>query len=207
MFSKFLLEKSAPAHFGTQMSALGKSVNERTKRALNDSEFANFRAKFDDFLKNFDGIYLNGDYEQIAKRFVSSRLSKALKTLKNVFNELDEKSEITRFHDARIDLKKVRYELEFFVRMYDSSALGELYKKIKSEQESFGRLQDISIWQNFIAIYQRASDKNNESFGYLLSLNNELAKQTNSIKSEILGRKGEFIQSIKKAISKIKIYK
>ena len=207
VFSKFLLEKSAPAHFGTQMSALGKSVNERTKRALNDSEFANFRAKFDDFLKNFDGIYLNGDYEQIAKRFVSSRLSKALKTLKNVFNELDEKSEITRFHDARIDLKKVRYELEFFVRMYDSSALGELYKKIKSEQESFGRLQDISIWQNFIAIYQRASDKNNESFGYLLSLNNELAKQTNSIKSEILGRKGEFIKSIKKAISKIKIYK
>ncbi|MDA3055259.1 MULTISPECIES: CYTH and CHAD domain-containing protein [unclassified Campylobacter] len=207
VFSKFLVQNSAPAHFGAQMDALGRSINERTKRALSDAEFDKFRAKFEDFLKNLGGIYLSPEYEKIAKKFISNRLNKALKALRGVISELNEKSEIAKFHDARIYLKKVRYELEFCARIYESARISEAYKQVKIAQESFGALQDVSIWQNFIAMYQKASDKNDESFKYLLALNNELIAKTKSLKSEILAHKDEFLKSIKKAIAKIKIYR
>ena len=115
-------------------------------------------------------------------------------------------SPLQTFHDARIGLKRLRYALEIFARSFDEGCVRGLFKRTKAACEDFGALQDISVWQNFIAIYQKASDKSGVAFAYLLALDARLNDRRAELEEKILNEKEALLRALKRSLRKIKAY-
>jgi CHAD domain-containing protein len=56
-------------------------------------------------------------------------------------------------HDLRIDCKKLRYLLEFFVSLFPAEEMKQLIKQLKGLQENLGDFNDLSVQQEFLGDY------------------------------------------------------
>ena len=164
VFAEFLKADDAPASFLQQLNLIAKRSEDKILEFLSSAEFADLNGAISGFLSGVDGIYARSEYEKISKKFASARLCKLIKSLRAELKNLQQGSSLQAFHDARIGLKRLRYALEIFARSFDEGCVRELFKRTKAACEDFGALQDISVWQNFIAIYQKASDKSGVAF-------------------------------------------
>jgi CHAD domain-containing protein len=58
-----------------------------------------------------------------------------------------------RLHELRIDCKKLRYLLEFFISLFPEDQMKILVKQLKRLQENLGDFNDLSVQQEFLTGY------------------------------------------------------
>ena len=206
VFAEFLKADDAPASFLQQLNLIAKRSEDKILEFLSSAEFADLNGAISGFLSGADGIYARSEYEKISKKFASARLCKLIKNLRAELKNLKQGSSLQAFHDARIGLKRLRYALEIFARSFDEGCVRELFKRTKVACEDFGALQDISMWRNFIAIYQKASDKSGVAFAYLLALDTRLNDRRAELEEKILNEKEPLLRALKRSLRKIKAY-
>ena len=206
VFLKFLKAEGAPTGFTEQLELIARRTADKILTYLNGAEFADLNSAFSGFLSGADGIYARSDYEKISKKFASARLCKLIKSLRRKLKDLDKSTPVQAFHDVRIGLKRLRYALEIFARNFDEGCVRGLFKRTKAACEDFGALQDISVWQNFIAMYQKAGDKNGEIFTYLLALDAKLNARADELTEKIISEKEPLLRALKRSLRKIKAY-
>ena len=206
VFLKFLKAEDAPTGFAEQLELIARRAADKILTYLNGAEVADLNSAFSGFLSGADGIYARSDYEKISKKFASARLCKLIKSLRRKLKDLDKSTPVQAFHDVRIGLKRLRYALEIFARSFDEGCVRGLFKRAKAACEDFGALQDISVWQNFIAMYQKAGDKNGEIFTYLLALDARLNARADELTEKIISEKEPLLRTLKRSLRKIKAY-
>ncbi|PID47974.1 MAG: hypothetical protein CR967_02350 [Proteobacteria bacterium] len=86
----------------------------------------------------FKGDFGDLPYKQVGARGIYRRLKKMKKKL----SLLDESVELEKFHDVRIEFKRLRYLSEFFSFCFDEFSLKKLMRVSKKMQNLFGLLQD-----------------------------------------------------------------
>ena len=207
VFAEFLKADDAPASFLQQLNLIAKRSEDKILEFLSSAEFTDLNGAISGFLNGADGIYARSEYEKISKKFASARLCKLIKNLRAELKNLKQGSSLQAFHDARIGLKRLRYALEIFARSFDEGCVRDLFKRTKAACEDFGALQDISVWRNFIAIYQKASDKSGVAFAYLLALDARLNDRRTELEEKILNEKEALLRALKRSLRKIKAYK
>ena len=206
VFLKFLKAEGASTGFAEQLELIARRAADKILTYLNGAEFTDLSGAISGFLNGADGIYARSEYEKISKKFASARLCKLIKSLRAELKNLKQGSLLQAFHDARIGLKRLRYALEIFARSFDECCVRELFKRTKAACEDFGVLQDISVWQNFISIYQKASDKSGVAFAYLLALDARLNDRRAELEEKILNEKEALLRALKRSLRKIKAY-
>ncbi|MEY4505027.1 MAG: hypothetical protein RL154_1324, partial [Pseudomonadota bacterium] len=106
-------------------------------------EYTNICNVFTNFieLNSAHGKHANDNIAQL----VAKKIKKLHKKLLADGSSLSIESEDTLFHELRIDCKKLRYLLEFFESVLDSTKAQLAIKLIKNLQTILGNFQDLSI--------------------------------------------------------------
>ncbi len=84
---------------------------------------------------------------------VSNQIFKRYKKAKRICELLNDKLTDSKFHQLRIELKKLRYMIEVFSPLYGVSATRKILTQLKNFQNHAGRLQDIAVQIKLIHEY------------------------------------------------------
>ena len=88
------------------------------------------------------------------KSVLKSRYAKVLKR----GSLIDKKSPAEEYHAVRIDVKKLRYMMEFFSSIFDEEAYRRMASKLKSIQTVLGKHQDLDVQSRHIDSLKRHPD-------------------------------------------------
>ncbi len=80
-----------------------------------------------------------------AKEYGSLRIVKRYRRLQNKGQDLTKNSPAADFHDYRIQIKKIRYLIEFFRPAMDQEDFEKIRSNLKTVQDTFGVFQDSEI--------------------------------------------------------------
>ena len=88
------------------------------------------------------------------KPVLKSRYAKVLKR----GSLIGKKSPAQEYHAVRIDVKKLRYMMEFFSSLFDEEAYRQMASKLKSIQSILGKHQDLDVQSRHIESLKRHPD-------------------------------------------------
>ncbi len=80
-----------------------------------------------------------------AGRVLDRRLRRVRKRGKGFRNLVDE-----RFHDVRIELKKLRYATEFFSTLYTKKAVRRFVRLLRALQDDMGKINDVAVARELV---------------------------------------------------------
>jgi CHAD domain-containing protein len=83
---------------------------------------------------------------------------------------IDRDSEAERLHRLRIDCKKLRYLLEFFIELYPRAEMTRLVRALKKLQNNLGDFNDLTVQRQEMLDWQRAIDPASASSGKMRSV-------------------------------------
>ncbi|MEJ2055228.1 MAG: CHAD domain-containing protein [Calditrichaceae bacterium] len=107
---------------------------------------------------------------EIAKPVIYKQLMKVL----SLGSKIGEKSEDAKLHELRLECKKLRYLLEFFVSLFPKRNMDKFIGHLKALQDNLGSFNDYSIQQEFLHNYLSGmplkSGKNKQSIAAMGAL-------------------------------------
>ncbi len=89
-------------------------------------------------------------------------------------SRIDETSPAYEYHEVRIEVKKLRYLMEFFSSILDDEAYGEMAGKLKSIQTILGKHQDLDVQREHLKSFSELSQMHDDT---TLEALEELRKQ------------------------------
>ncbi len=84
---------------------------------------------------------------ELAGKIIHKRLRKVLRDGKKIHGATPD----AELHRLRIECKKLRYSLEFFVSLYDQQQMKRCIKQLKMLQDNLGDFNDLSVQQKMLA--------------------------------------------------------
>ncbi len=85
----------------------------------------------------------------VSKKLISKRFKK----VKLLGSAIDDSTPDDEVHELRIECKKLRYLMEFFIDLYPQSTIKGLIKNLKSLQTILGDFNDCCVQKEFLNIY------------------------------------------------------
>ncbi len=100
---------------------------------------------------NKAGVFVN-EYEtyDVAKKHVKARVNKVKKTALS----LQDETQVSGHHQMRIAVKKLRYTIETFSKLYPGM-LREEIKNLKRLQDLLGEIHDCDVWLDYIPNFEK----------------------------------------------------
>ena len=108
----------------------------------------------------------------VGKRVVVKQLQKILKKA----DALSSKSAPHKYHLVRIEIKKLRYLLEFFAPVFDQKKFTKIIAHIKQLQNILGEHQDTLVQIEYLEHFQNLSTKEQEALEFLFTYLKHKAK-------------------------------
>jgi CHAD domain-containing protein len=122
-------------------------------KAMDAPDFKNALTALDDFLDtdpaaegNVENVTPVGE---LARTVIYKRFRKIIRKGGRITADTPDEE----LHDLRIDCKKLRYLLEFFVSLFPANEMKRLIKQLKGLQENLGDFNDLSVQQEFLGDY------------------------------------------------------
>lgn len=171
------------------------SNNQSLKANFDDEDFIDLES----LLADKDGFYSTKCI--YLKPYISRVIRKEIVKIEKDLLRLSAEVENEKFHNTRVELKRLRYLLESFGAMFEITAINELFKKLKFMQELFGKLQDRDVWCDIIDMYDKG-----ELGDFLRNQKSEISVEMFEIRGEILSYRAKFLKSTKKVSRVLKAY-
>jgi CHAD domain-containing protein len=83
----------------------------------------------------------NISFADSAKIIMVNRLDNLLKVIDLFFKE----DSVENLHGVRIALRRLRYNMELFIGLFDGKKFSSLYKKVEQLQDQSGALRDLDV--------------------------------------------------------------
>ena len=115
----------------------------------------------------------------LAKRALKRQLHKVWERT----SRLNSSSKPKKYHRLRIEIKKLRYLMEFFAFVFEPKEYEKLIHKIKKIQEILGRHQDTTVQMEYL---QLLVQKNPSEKKALLSLRQHLKRKAKKLRKKFL---------------------
>ena len=198
VFYAFLKRQKRAVQIAEFIKDAGSLRGAQIAEAFKDEANVGFLRDWELFLREdsdfYDGALANSDL----KRVCAQRSRALLVGLQRKIRALNEESANECFHKIRIELKRARYVFEYFAQIFSIYGLQKYASKLKSEQETFGALQDRDVWLEILAKMpaEIRADK----------LKTKIFKQIFSLREEILAHKLKFVRQTRKISRGLKVY-
>ncbi len=134
-----LLEFLGGEEFSSEMDCLMKFAKSEDERGLDDGS--------------------KGPVIIAAKKALRLRYAKVLKKGERI----DEHSPAHEYHSLRIDIKKLRYMIEFFSSLFESDAYGEMARRLKEIQTILGKHQDLDVQREHLKNFTRIEELHDDT--------------------------------------------
>lgn len=204
LISKKEYQKIIPIEYVAELNQLFDLLE--TKRAL----------AFEEFMEKVDNLSINDSIQElnsfifhlypnnknIPEKALAPVKENADKILKDRFQKivkqgqlLNEYSDDNEIHKLRLDCKKLRYSLEFFINYYPEKRINSFIIRLKKLQDNLGQFNDLSVQMERLEFFKtefNSSHKLNNIFDLLFKL-----KTSN--KAQI---RNEFLILLKKFLSR-----
>lgn len=199
VFIDYLKEIDGSENIIKSLNFVSKNQAEDVSEFMRLDKVTNFFMDYEIFLNDENGFYKQNSFEM--KKFVGFCIrSEIIKIEKSIF-KLSAETENDRFHEVRIELKRLRYLLESFESMFDVNIIKFLIKKSKFMQDLFGELQDRDVWCDIIDMYDKGEAKE-----FLEKQKDEISVEMFEIRGEILENKAKYLKQIRKISKILKAY-
>lgn len=120
------------------------AAQEKLKGILESDEMAGILDSWENLLN--EGITDYGPlYQESAREYGSQKIIKRYRELQKDGRKLTKETPAPKFHDYRIEVKKLRYMMEFFSPVMDQEEFEPLRNSLRSVQDAFGVFQDTEI--------------------------------------------------------------
>jgi len=130
-----------------------ESKTEALKRFLRDAPFTDEMAELERFAREEGPAGLNERAEGPIIIEVKQALRKRYRKVLKKGGEIDAESEAHLYHMVRIDVKKLRYMMEFFSSILDEDAFAAMLKKLKTIQTILGEHQDLDVQRHHLKAF------------------------------------------------------
>lgn len=201
VFLDFLNKQKGCISLGEILLAQKKVLDDKILNLLTSKECDEVFCDWEAFLREESDFFGGIDHDKPIKKVVARAMREQILRLKKSLFELNEECENAKFHNARIEIKKLRYLLEGFIDLFGVRALQKVKTRSKSLQESFGELQDSDIWLEILDEIQ------DESVAKISAkLKGKIYKRIFKLREEILDQKPKFMRNLGKASRSLKIY-
>jgi CHAD domain-containing protein len=168
-----------------------RTARDRMAKVMEGSDFGNALAALDLFVKSESSARGNAAMDvpvgELAKTVIWKRFRRILRKGRQISDDTPDE----KLHELRIDCKKLRYLLEFFISLFPEEEMKRLIKQLKGLQENLGDFNDLSVQQDFLAGYlSSVSPRNSQSIwmaGAIGGLIFGLAEDHKRVRSEFMG--------------------
>lgn len=162
LLNEELYKKMIPVRMKKDISILFNQLRRERKtahryfvRVLNSQQFKNILTDWQIYLDS-DTIE-NDDNSpdaikpiiEIVNPIIYNQLSRVL----SLGSEIDENTEDKKVHELRLECKKLRYLLEFFISLFPKQKIEKFISHLKILQDNLGNFNDYSIQQEFLQNY------------------------------------------------------
>jgi len=180
-------QKSLPANLQKDMNNIitllrkyRKKEQKAFKKVLNSKVYIDTIEQWEEFLES------TGESNIKTIDLVSKNLDSMYHKISIKANKLTINSKGCKFHSLRIEFKKFRYLLEFFLTIFENPRAKELFKATKETQKILGTFQDLEMQQDKLKNYSIAlfeeDSKNIDTIMILGKISTDLAIKQNEIK-------------------------
>ncbi len=173
-----------------------KEKEEALKQFLRSGPFSDEMAILTDFAtsENMEGLSGRATGPLIIE--VKSALRKRYKKVLKKGSEIDADSEAHRYHMVRIDVKKLRYMMEFFASILDNEAYSMMLKKLKTIQTILGEHQDLDVQRHHLKAFTELPELHtDETITAVEALRQTMAKLEMEKRSEFRDAFREFAKT------------
>ena len=128
----------------------------RLMNAMGSSRYRDLTDGWREYLQTpADGRIVTAVGQRPATEVASERIWHAYRRLTRRGGDVTADSASELLHEMRIDCKKLRYLLEQFSSLYDSSAIRPLVKSLKRLQDDLGRFNDLQVQKTALRKFAR----------------------------------------------------
>lgn len=164
---------------------------------LKSNEIKNGLKEFENFIKTPNSGTYKSTY---IKAFIAKIIKEQIQNISQKLQNLDETCDNHKFHEIRIEFKKLRYICESFSQLFDIRQFAKFLIKLKSIQEIFGNLQDRDIWLLILDENKNFDEK------FLATYKEKIKKEIGNFRSEILEKKCKITKKLDKFQDIFKVY-
>lgn len=129
-------------------------------RILDSKKFQNIITSWREFLQSCDA---SEDEQPTAFVFARNSIRKRYDKVLTLGAGIDEQAPAQKLHRLRIECKKLRYLLEFFVSLFPAKKINTAINHLKNLQDYLGTLNDLAMQQSylndFLQHYSQKKDK------------------------------------------------
>lgn len=126
-----------------------EEVLQKVRVGLGSERYAQILSEWEEFLNRplsdaEFGVDGGEPAQEIAKKIIYNRYKVIIKRGKRINRQTEDNA----LHQLRIDCKKLRYLLEFFVSLFPKQKTKALIKQLKKLQDNLGEFQDLCVHQD-----------------------------------------------------------
>ena len=126
------------------------------KAFMTSQEYARVKETWRDGLKSWQKHLINNPaLEEMAAALLKKHFRKLIKA----GGKLSRSSADERFHDLRIEAKKLRYLLEFFSSLYREDIIRDAIRRLKMFQDNLGAFNDYSVQIDMLEKFLGTAEK------------------------------------------------
>ncbi len=142
------------------------------------------------------------------KTVAAKTLLKRLKKIKTKLENLQEDTELEKFHTARIEFKRLRYLAEFFNELLGLLSLEKTIKLSKKMQTLFGTLQDRDTADKILTKLENDERFSSDVLAIhsIETIKELLIDDVYSLKCDILTNKKSLFDTLNECLKDLKIY-
>lgn len=196
VFLKHLKDQNIKNSFTQNLTKISNKSQKLLEEKLKEDEVRNGIKELENFVltENF-GMYANS----YIKAFIAKILQNQMANIFEKLNNLDENCDNPKFHEIRIEFKKLRYLCDTFSSLFDIPKFDKFLSNLRYIQEIFGDLQDRDIWLMILDKYFSFDEKFEE-------YKNQILQDIEKFRSEILGKKCKIAKKLNKFQEIFKMY-
>jgi CHAD domain-containing protein len=147
------LKKNLPDILQTGFDYVVREINKlRANEYLNIKEFL-LSEDFNNILKNWNIFLLNLNHGVSEKKIIDFALNSIFLRYQSIVKKgkkINPETPDEELHQLRIECKKLRYLLEFFISILPENETKKLIEQIRNFQLFLGKFNDFSVQQNFV---------------------------------------------------------
>lgn len=142
------------AHFFADLKRQRKHAFEIMAADFGSDRFKKLMDDWPHFLRNLPNMGSNVSLHRVCRPEAVKRIRKRFKRICKDGKSINDQSGDECLHDLRIQVKKLRYLLEFFAPYFNQSDVKRFVKQLKKLQTNLGKLNDLSVQQCMLGDYR-----------------------------------------------------
>ncbi|NLC28743.1 MAG: CHAD domain-containing protein, partial [Campylobacteraceae bacterium] len=173
--------------------------DEKIKEFLKSKKVENFLNEWQVVIEDDEGFFESSSAKLPFKLLGALSMKRQILTLSKKLKSLQEFTPTKKFHQVRIEFKRLRYLLEEFELLFIEDDFSKILERVKKMQKIFGKLQDKSTQKELLKVCENseAISQNVESISFIEELLVEVKYDIYKSRKSILHKKGKAIKALK----------